>query len=411
VSNQTYQLQHVDVECIPGDYDQEDLLKRLCERSESGFYVVDLGCVRQQLAQWRAELPRVHPFYAIKCNPNPVIIKLLAELGVNFDCASLAEIQLVLSAGVTPDRIIYANPCKFPAHIRAARQLGVHCMTFDNEDELVKIAECNPQAEVVLRIATDDSKAMCRFSTKFGAQPHDWERLVQKCAELEVKLTGVSFHVGSGSSDETVYPSTLRAARQLFDLAASYGFEMNLIDIGGGFPGVADWNPTFPKLAAGIRPALDELFPSSVRVIGEPGRYFVARSHTLCVNVYARRMPSTEDNVLYYIDDGVYGSFSCIPFDHQKPVPQVFAEGRNRGVRRSNIFGPTCDSIDCIGKDIELPLVHPGEWLYFHRMGAYTCASSTHFNGFFTSKFFYVDSDRRACDDMVPLPQRNVPNC
>jgi ornithine decarboxylase len=256
---------------------------------------------------------------------------------------------------------------------------------------------------VVLRIATDDSKAMCRFSTKFGAQPHDWERLVQKCVDVNVQLVGVSFHVGSGSSDDTVYPQTLRTARALFDLAATYGFDLTLIDIGGGFPGVGDWNPTFPALAAGIRPALDELFPAHVRIIGEPGRYFVARSHTLCVNVYARRMPATDDNILYYIDDGVYGSFSCIPFDHQKPVPLVFSEGRNRPMRRCNIFGPTCDSIDCIGKDIELPEVNPGEWLYFRRMGAYTCASSTHFNGFFTSKFFYVDSDRHACASMEPL--------
>jgi len=390
----------VDVQCLPRDYDQEALLQSFCERTDEAFYVVDLGCVRQQVAQWRALLPRVAPFYAVKCNPNPVIIRLLAEQGVNFDCASAVEIELVLSLGVDPERIIFANPCKFPAHIKAAHRMGVDLMTFDNADELVKIARCNPAARVVLRIATDDSKAMCRFSTKFGAQPHDFEALIRKCVELRLDLVGVSFHVGSGSSDNTVYPSTLRVARDVFDLAATHGIKMSLLDIGGGFPGVADWNPSFPQLAAGIRPALDELFPNNVRVIGEPGRYMVARSHALCVNVTSRRLTAEEsgDNVLYYVDDGVYGSFSCMPFDHQKPEPQVFAEQRNRAVRKSTIFGPTCDSLDCLGKEFELPVMEPGEWLYFNIMGAYTSASTTHFNGFKTKVFYYVDSDPLACE-------------
>jgi len=413
VRENAYTLQHTTVELVAPDYDEEALIQGITEVSDESFYVIDLGCIRQQVLQWRTLLPRVVPYYAVKCNPNPVIIRLLAELGTNFDCASVAEIQLVQSMGVSADRIIFANPCKFPAHIRQAQRLGVNVMTFDNADELDKIAAQNPFAEVVLRIATDDSRAMCRFSTKFGAQPHHFEPLVAKCVELGLKLIGVSFHVGSGSSDDTVYPATLRAARTVFDIAAAHGFELDLIDIGGGFPGVQDWNPSFPQLAAGIRPALDELFPAHVRVVGEPGRYMVARSHALAVNVYARRLTeeASGDNVLYYVDDGVYGSFSCIPFDHQKPRPQMFADVRNREQRQCTVFGPTCDSMDCIAKDVSLPLLQPGDWLYFREMGAYTTASSTKFNGFFTSRFHYIDSDRDCCAELPPLPawaQRNT---
>jgi ornithine decarboxylase len=392
----------VEVRVLPQNFDQESLLRTWTETSDEAFYVVDLGCVRQQVAQWRRLLPRVAPFYAVKCNPNPVIIKLLADQGVNFDCASQVEIELVLSQGVTPDRIIFANPCKFPAHIKAAHRMGVNLMTFDNEDELIKIAKCNPDAQVVMRIATDDSKAMCRFSTKFGVQNKDFESLIAKCVELRLDLVGVSFHVGSGSSDDTVYPNTLAVVRDVFDLAASYGIKMSLVDIGGGFPGVDEWNPNFPQLAAGIRPALDRLFPNTVRIIGEPGRYMVARSHTLVVNVTSRRLPDKDsgDNVLYYVDDGVYGSFSCMPFDHQRPQPQLLmSEDRECGneTRKSTIFGPTCDSLDCIGKEFQLPILEIGDWLYFNVMGAYTSASTTDFNGFKTKTFHYVDSDPLAC--------------
>jgi ornithine decarboxylase len=278
--------------------------------------------------------------------------------------------------------------------------MGVDLMTFDNADELIKIARANPAAQVVMRIATDDSKAMCRFSTKFGVQPQDFEALIRKCVELQLDLVGVSFHVGSGSSDNTIYPATLRVARDVFDLAATYGIQMSLVDIGGGFPGVDDWNPSFPQLAAGIRPALDELFPNNVRVIGEPGRYMVARSHALMVNVTSRRLTEEEsgDNVLYYVDDGVYGSFSCMPFDHQKPQPMVFSDQRNGPLRKSTIFGPTCDSLDCLGKEFMLPVLELDQWLYFNVMGAYTCASTTHFNGFKTKVFYYIDSDPLACE-------------
>jgi len=280
-------------------------------------------------------------------------------------------------------------------------------MTFDNEDELIKIARCNPAAQVVMRIATDDSKAMCRFSTKFGVQNKDFESLIAKCVELQLDLVGVSFHVGSGSSDDTVYPNTLAVVRDVFDLAASYGIKMSLVDIGGGFPGVDEWNPSFPQLAAGIRPALDSLFPeNNIRIIGEPGRYMVARSHTLVVNVTSRRLTDKDsgDNVLYYVEDGVYGSFSCMPFDHQRPQPQLLrAENReteapsNEETRLSTIFGPTCDSLDCIGKEFRLPVLEIGDWLYFNVMGAYTSASTTDFNGFKTKTFHYVDSDPLAC--------------
>lgn len=347
------------------------------------FYVVNLKTVIQKYEQWVAHLPRVKPFYAVKCNPNTAIVKTLASLGVNFDCASKAEIQQILGSGVAAQRIIYANPTKMVSHIKYAKDTGVEMMTFDNTYELRKIAECYPESKLLLRIITDDSQSVCRFSTKFGAPADQWREILSVAQELNLNLVGVSFHVGSGCMSVQSFCQAIRSARSLFDMAESYGFNLTKLDLGGGWPGNDEDAPiTFNAIANAIRPLLDEIFPHT-ELLAEPGRYFVAASHTLAVNVFAKRsMETDEKNFLYYVNDGVYQSFNCIFFDHLHPTPLVLdAEGRTE-LHKCTIFGPTCDSMDCIGKDILLPELKVGEWLYFRNMGAYTMAAASPFNGF-----------------------------
>eukprot|EP00698_Gefionella_okellyi_P017136 TRINITY_DN4969_c0_g1_i1.p1 TRINITY_DN4969_c0_g1~~TRINITY_DN4969_c0_g1_i1.p1 ORF type:complete len:438 (-),score=82.16 TRINITY_DN4969_c0_g1_i1:90-1403(-) len=407
-----YNFGGVDVECVPANYDlRQFLMNKTRSGVEGGFFTVDLGIIRKQLAMWRKLLPRVAPYYAMKCNPNPIIVKLLAKLGVNFDCASRQEIQQVLDLGVSAERIIFANPAKMTPHISYARDNFVDMMTFDCVDELIKIKEVHPTAKLVLRLAPDDSHAVCRLSAKFGAQVADCEEIIQAAVRLGLNVVGVSFHVGSGSQDAFAVPNALRMARHVFDLAAQYGVEMTLLDIGGGFPGTPDWNPSFPTIAAAISPMLDELFPREVQVIGEPGRFFVAHSHVLCTNVYARRMVAsrpgkdgamTPAHAFYYLDDGVYGSFSCTFFDHQSPQPVPLLKDSEDVPQdmRCTLFGPTCDALDTIAKDIVMPELQIGDWLYWINMGAYTTASTTKFNGFLTTTFFYVDSDSHALTEL-----------
>src|SRR5690554_1585889 len=161
-----------DVETIT-DTSIEDLLRTKIateiDLENEAFYIINLGTVIKKYQEWILNLPRVKPFYAVKCNPNTAIIKTLASLGANFDCASRAEMQQVLGCGVAPSRIIYANPTKMVPHINYANNNGVEMMTFDNAHELRKIAQTFPSAKLVLRIITDDSQSMCRFSSKFGA--------------------------------------------------------------------------------------------------------------------------------------------------------------------------------------------------------------------------------------------------
>jgi len=375
----------------------EDILKKKINEEacgEEATYFVDLGTVLRKYQQWVTHLPRVTPFYAVKCNPNEAIMNTLANLGANFDCASKDEIQRVLKMGVSAKRIIYANPTKMKSHIKYANSVGVEMMTFDNADELYKVQECYPEAKLVLRIITDDSHSICKFSTKFGAPLSDCARLIALAKELQLDVIGVSFHVGSGCLSVQSFMDAITSAHAVFQMAAEVGYNFRILDLGGGWPGVDDGLINFPSIAEGIRPLLDELFPDT-EIIAEPGRYFVAECHTLAVNVFAKRVVSDghEQKFLYYVNDGVYQSFNCILFDHYEPTPLVLDAGERTQLYKCTIFGPTCDSMDCIAKDVYLPELRVGEWLYFKNMGAYTVAASSPFNGFKSSPTtFYVQT-------------------
>jgi ornithine decarboxylase len=364
--------------------------KKLVEdthEKEEAFYFIDLGTVLRKYQQWVQHLPRVKPFYAIKCNPNTAIIKTLANMGVNFDCASKTEIQQILGAGIAANRIIYANPTKMKSHITYAKSSGVDLMTFDNVFELEKIAECYPTSRLLLRIITDDSQSVCKFSTKFGAPLNQTRTILARAKELNLNVTGISFHVGSGCMSVQSFIAAIQSASRVFKQAEELGFNFSMLDLGGGWPGTDNDGITFTEIATAIRPVLDSHFGSEIDIIAEPGRYFVAESHTLAVNVFAKRAVEDDSEpggkkFLYYINDGVYQSFNCIFFDHVVPTPLVFSPGNRTQNYKCTIFGPTCDSMDCIGKDILLPELEVGEWLYFKNMGAYTTAAASPFNGF-----------------------------
>ncbi|KAK3185722.1 Ornithine decarboxylase [Lecanicillium sp. MT-2017a] len=370
----------------------------MCEPGdEDTFFVADLGDVYRQHMRWKKNLPRVRPFYAVKCNPDPMVLRLLTALGTGFDCASKTEIDQVLALGNSPDRIIYAQPCKTNSYVRYVKSAGVRQMTFDNADELYKIAKYFPEAELFLRIITDDTSSVCRLSMKFGAPMDTTEGLLSLAKELGLNVVGVSFHVGSGSSDPMAFHQAVRDAHIVFQQGEYHGFNMRTLDVGGGFSGAS-----FEIMAGVLSGALDEYFPAStgVDIIAEPGRYYVASAFTIACNVIARR--NVEDEALgrqgymLYVNDGVYGNFSNIMFDHQNPIAKVLrcngktlynteaSEPRipSEGIEYS-VWGPTCDGIDRITESTQFSeTLDVGDWLYFEEMGAYTKCSATQFNGF-----------------------------
>ncbi|KAK9452365.1 pyridoxal-dependent decarboxylase [Limtongia smithiae] len=367
-------VNHVDTDsCAPG--------------GEDPFFVADVGEVYRQHLRWGLLLPRVRPFYAVKCNPDPNVLKLLARLGTGFDCASKKEMDLVLSLGVEPSRIVYAHPCKTASFVRYAAQRDVRLMTFDNAEELHKIKRFFPEAELLLRVITDDSESLCRLSMKYGASLADTPALLKLAQYLDLNVVGCSFHVGSGAAGGRPFVEAAKSARAVFDIAAALGTTMTVLDVGGGFS-----FDNFENIAAVLRPALDALFPPSVRIIAEPGRYYVASAFTLACHVIARREVPHLGNYMFYLNDGVYGNMNCIMFDHQRPAVRVLTHGQTymyglpdncSGPVTASVWGPTCDGIDCITGECQLPYVlDVGDWVYFDNFGAYTICAASGFNGF-----------------------------
>ena len=377
--------------------DLEYIIKKYIDEKDKydddAFYIVDLCKVKEQYDKWLKYLPDIQPYFAVKSNPDNIIINLLAKLGCNFDCASKSELENALSIVNNPDRIIFANPCKISSHLIFARENQIGKMTFDSIEELEKIYKIYPEAQIILRICVDDTNSKCKFNSKFGCLLCNIPKIFERIKSLQMNLVGFSFHVGSGCSDPTSYYNAIKDCKESYKLSQDYGFNISIIDIGGGFPGV-DKNIKFADICENINRAIVDFFSyetnnNIIKFIAEPGRYFTEATHTLVLNVIAKK---TEENVIkYYLSDGIYGSFNCINYDHQTPelIPLISRE--NDDIKyNTTFFGPTCDSMDCIYKDIQYQELNVGDWLYIINYGSYTIAPSSSFNGFSVSNKKYI---------------------
>ncbi|GLC44530.1 Mitochondrial 2-oxoadipate and 2-oxoglutarate transporter [Pleodorina starrii] len=361
------------------------------------IYCVDLAAPFRLFKAWRAAMPRVLPYYAVKCYPEPGILKLLIALGAGFDCASKGELDMMLKMGVSPSRIIFAHPCKRTCDFRYARENGIQYTTFDTVSELHKVAEMDPEFKLVLRIRADDPGARVPLGLKYGAEVSEAPALLRTARELGLECCGVSFHVGSAAKNLATFTNAIENARKVFDEAASLGYRMELLDIGGGFTGHFDelGNVMFGEIANTINAALAKYFPpgcpelGDVRVIAEPGRYFAETSSTLFTPVIGTRDRVVKDGSIhkdYWLTDGLYGSFNCIVYDGQNPEYRVIRspvqpEPTDTRTYLSTLWGPTCDSADVVYKDVALPALRNGDWLLWPNAGAYTVAGACDFNG------------------------------
>jgi ornithine decarboxylase len=390
-------LQKYDVKLYGSDRDTYNIINDFLEdnQSERAFYIIDLGEITSSYSTWTKLLPDVKPYYAVKCNPNPVLLDVLASLGANFDCASENEMKTIIEITKDPSRIIFANPCKMSSQIRYARANDVDLMTFDCEEELYKIKLYHPYAKLVLRLAVDDSKSKCQFNKKFGCKLEQVDELLKIAKTLKLEVVGFSFHVGSGCTSADNFYDAIKTCREASDIANQMKISISMIDIGGGFPGL-DRNIKFEDIANSINKGIhdffgDELANESIQFISEPGRYFAEKTHTLVLNVIGKKKITVDDEpvIVYYLNDGIYGSFNCIYFDHSNPTILPFNE-RDGKLHKSRLFGPTCDSVDLISENVMLPELAIGEWVYVENFGAYTVAASSSFNGFKTSICKYI---------------------
>jgi ornithine decarboxylase len=371
----------------------EYYIKKVIINNEA-FYLINLSDIERKYKQWKIFFPNIIPYFAIKSNPDVRIVSLLQRFGCNFDCASMEEIKIALKAGAKPSQIIYANPVKSIEYLLFAREYSIELMTFDSIEELYKIKKYYAKAKIILRIKTNDKHATSKLSFKFGMEKHEFENAINICKELNLNLVGVSFHVGSNSKDVNSFLSALNDCKHVFEIAYSKNMKLSILDIGGGF--TYDTAKEYNSL---INNKIDSLFLKTeqykdIKVISEPGRYFVETSHILILNIIGKKSSSESDKeiVKYYLNDGIYGSMNNIIRDYAKisiyPVIQ-----KTSNLFPSIFFGPTCDSYDTIADNILFPLSDINDWVYVKNMGAYTRAGACEFNGFPHSIcYYYYDS-------------------
>lgn len=381
------------------EYSVIDVIKNIIETRASlnSFYIIDIGSIFRRYKLWMKHLSKVKIFYAVKCNPDKMLLNTLVELGVGFDVASKTEICLIREFGVDSNKIIFANPVKEINSITFAQSEGIDKMTFDSEDELKKISVYHPHAKLVLRILVDDSKSKLPFGTKFGCPKENLPGVFNLAKTLNLNIIGVSFHVGSGCGDASAYSDAIILAREVFDIAKSYDFYMYFLDIGGGFPGydIAEFDDSFREIAQMVNVQLEKSFSDipNLEIIAEPGRFFATSCGTLVTNVICRKIMKTIDNekiIHYYINSSLYGLFNNIIFDRVEPKLELLNDAKDKITYRSVIFGQTCDSLDKIADGIYLPELVCGNWMFVRNHGAYTNAAASSFNGFGSFDIEYI---------------------
>jgi ornithine decarboxylase len=362
-------------------------IRELVKRHGTPLMVVGRGKLIEEYQRFQRLLPRVRLYYAVKANPHPDVIKTFRDLGGCFDVASEGEVRHVLMQGVDPRKLIFANTIKRPEALEFARRAKVGLMTFDNEPELYKIAKHAPGSRVLARLKVANLGSIVELSLKFGADQELIVPMLLKAKKLGLKPEGVSFHVGSQCANYDNYHRAFEVSAQIVREAAEQGLKIKMIDIGGGFPirhfksDTAD----LESVARQMRRELDRLFPKDVEIIAEPGRALAGPAGMLICRVVGRSIRNNKN--YYYLDDGVYGDFSGIVFDHCKYEFRTLVTTQKF---LSILAGPTCDSFDTIALSVELPELDVGSIVYVPNIGAYSCASALTFNGIPPAKVIVV---------------------
>jgi len=369
-------------------------LQHLVARYGSPLFVIDVERVRGQYRRLAAALPGVDLYYALKPLPHSSVINALHAEGAFFDLATNGEVELVRRLKVAPERCIHTHPIKRDSDIRTALAYGVDRFVIDNPDELRKFAKYRNRSSLLIRVAFSSPEARCDLSRKFGCEPETVAGLFQLAAELRIKIDGLSFHVGSQAAGPAMFVEAIARCSDLMRLAAPMGHTPGILDIGGGFP-VDYMQSCMPieEFCAPIRAALKQL-PPSMRIIAEPGRYIAAPAAVSVTSVMGRAQ--RDGRWWYYLDDGLYGSYSGQVYDHATyPVEALVPAG---STYPSVLAGPTCDSIDVINEHLELPKLDVGDLVVGRAMGAYTWASASEFNFFPRATVLALDGGRLLAD-------------
>lgn len=373
-------------EIVPAELDYRELIATY----GSPLLVLDQAAVRKQYRSLVNALPGVRMHYALKPLPHSAVVATLKAEGCGFDLATNGEVDVMLENQITPDDCIHTHPIKRDGDIRYALEYGCKVFVFDNPVELDKFIPYQDKAQLLLRVSFPNPETKVDLSKKFGCTPEAALPLLRKAKSMGLNVIGLSFHVGSQVPNARRHVEAITSCNQIIRDAAAEGITLQVLDIGGGFPvnyGADDTDFNIYDFCAPIREALSQT-PEGIRKLAEPGRFICAPCMTSVASVMgkAERFGRT----WYYLDDGLYGSYSGQLFDHiNYPKSAPYAVGE---AKPAVLAGPTCDSIDVIADDIDLPDMNVGDVIIGKMMGAYTWASATEFNFFRKASILVVDS-------------------
>ncbi len=353
--------------------------QELIKKYGSPLLVIDPDVLTQSFNRLSSALPGVHLYFAMKANPDPLVIQTLASCGAYFDIATSGEIQLLRNAKVDPERCIHTHPIKRDQDIKDALRYGCTSFVVDNLDEIKKFTAYRTRVGLLLRVSFPNPASPVDLSKKFGCTPNQVFELAEQAAQLGLHVNGLSFHAGSQCvSPHNHILAINRCADLLLEYNNTHEHNMSILDIGGGFPAQYDeTTPDIETFCGPIKNALDKL-PEQIRIIAEPGRFLVAEAVTSIASIIgaARRA----NGMWYYLDDGVYGSYSGRIYDHANYPLTIFSDLEETSA--ATFAGPTCDSIDVFAENIATPELSIGDIVVGKVMGAYTNASATDFNLF-----------------------------
>lgn len=358
-------------------------IQRLAEQNGSPLLVLDCAQLQKQYKSLQQALPGVDFFYALKAFPNDAVINSLKQMGAGFDLASSGEIEQIRQHRVNPRRTIHTHPIKKDKDIRDALRFGCTTFVIDNIEELKKFRKYRHRVGLLLRLSFRSMTAKVDLSRKFGCAAAEALHLIHRARQMGIHIKGLSFHVGSQSTSPDAH---VDAIQHCLDIMAQSDEPLSTLDIGGGFPVNYDSNTvTIEQFCAPIRTAL-EAIPSDINVIAEPGRFLVAPAVISISSVIGKANRS--GTTWYYLDDGVYGSFSGRIYDHAEYPLRTL---NSTDVKPCVLAGPTCDSIDVIAENILLPEMEIGDLVIAEMMGAYTAATATGFNSLDKAKIIVLN--------------------
>lgn len=351
--------------------------QHLAKGYDGPVLVIDSEVLREKVRRFKAAMPRVQPHYAVKCNPDPAILRVLRDAGAGFEIASPAELTLCQQLGVPANELYFSNPMRARAAIAEAAAAGVQWYVVDSVTELRKVHSIKPDASFYLRLHTSNEGSVSPLSEKFGVFDDEIGAILDEAVRLGADLAGATFHAGSQCLNPVNWQIGIDAALALFAQMRAKGLPPRLLNLGGGFPVEhRDPVPAIADIGALISKALDAV-PSDIRVMAEPGRFLVSDAGWLVTQVIGTTVRKNQPWA--YLDAGVFNGL----LETTTGIDYDMHTDRQGSIVPWVVAGPTCDSMDICTRNQPLACdLQEGDFVYVRNAGAYSNACAGTFNGF-----------------------------